>query len=72
MRKIIQIAFDVGISSEYQEYRETTFIDGSSTLTALCDDGSVWSLSSNGKEWVWKAWDLPPIPQDVLDPLDAT
>lgn len=62
MRKIIQIAFQVAVSSSTNEDNIVSDVWSSDTLHALCDDGTIWFLTS--KEEKWERWELPEIPQD--------
>lgn len=61
MRKIIQIA--ALRRGGLPEPDGTQVVSSNTELTALCDDGSVWTLSDTLKsEWVR----VPDIPQDPL------
>lgn len=63
MRKIIQIAFQLDISSNNNsETGGVSEIWNGSKLHALCDDGTIWYLRND----VWHLWELPQIPQGEI------
>jgi hypothetical protein len=58
-RKVVQIAVTSRVPFEFDESRQT---DQEVTLTALCDDGSIWSIRPDQFQAEWNR--LPAIPQD--------
>jgi hypothetical protein len=63
MRKIVQIAFEPETDSYGGELSESI----SSTMWALCDDGTLWQLRycSGSRGYIWEYCTLP-IPQDDI------
>lgn len=44
------------------------FMESDDTLTVLCNDGTLWTLTEGGTKWI-QPW--PPIPQDAAHNLLA-
>lgn len=44
------------------------FMESDDTLTVLCNDGTLWTLTEGGTKWI-QPW--PPIPQDAAPSLLA-